>query len=219
MLTVIIPNTDEPTVIRLTYDNLRRELSSIDGSELLIAKSWEAGLQQAKGEFVCIVEPDCLVSSGYFSSNLSLFLKNDHFRKLAMIASCLGVDNWGNRIYNYKLDKVTSGNRKLSVSYWRIAPERKKKTHILYPAQVGFVPGAIFRRSALAEVAKEIGFKSKDLVELSTKISFHFWASNRRILVNPNTTYVSTDRSLENPPLFKPKVPNAAANLFKQEQL
>lgn len=219
MLSVIIPNTDEPTVVQLTYDNLRKELFSVDGSELIVADNWLAGLEKAQGDYISLVEPDCLVSGGYFSSNLGLFRKNAFYRKLAMVSSCVGVDNWGNRIYNYKLDKVVAGDEKLSVGYWHIAAERRKKGSGLYPIQIGFVPGAIFRKSALQKLVKQVDLQNRDLVALSTEISFNLWNSNRRIAINPNTTYVSTDRNIENPADFKFKVPDRAANIFTQEQI
>lgn len=185
MLSVIISNTAEPTVVQLTYDNLRRELLGVkDSTELIVADTWAAGLAQAKGDYVSFVEPDCLVSGGYYSSNLNLFKKNGHFRKLAMVASCVGVDNWGNRIYNYKLGEVSAGDEKLSVTYWRVQPERKKKAQGLYPVQIGYAPGAVFRRVAIEDVAKHVDLRDPNLVRLSTKICFYIWESNRRILVN-----------------------------------
>lgn len=220
MLSVIIKNTNEPNVVRLTYDNFCRDLLSVkDSTELIVADTWETGYAQSKGNFVSFVEPDCLVSSGFYSSNFSLFKKNDHYRKLAMVGSSVGVDDWGNRIYNYKLGQVTAGDDDLSVTYWRLQPERRKKGQGLYPVQVSFFPGAIFRRTAIDDIVREIGLKDDDLVRLSTKICFYLWGNNRRLLINPNTTYVTTDRRVENPGLWEPEVPDQATAIFAREQL
>lgn len=219
MLSVVIPNILEPTVVRLTYSNLQKELLNINGgAELIIADSWRAGIVESRGDYICLVEPDCLVSGGYFSSNLGLFKAHKHYRKLAMVSSCIGVADWDNRIYNYHLAMSSSGDSN-GVMYWRIAPERVKKGKGLYPVQVGFVPGAIIRRSVAVRLLKKINWANPDLVALSTELSFYLWSTNRRVLINPNTTYVSDDKTLENPAEFDPKIPRVAINVFDQEQL
>jgi hypothetical protein len=219
MISVILPNTDEPTVVQLTYENLSRELQSVIGSEIVVADSWAAGVAQCHGDYICLVEPDCLVSAGYFSSNLGLYRKHAHYRKLAMMASCFGVDSWKNRIFHYRLGQIIAGNEQLSTTYWTLMPQRKKYANTIYPVQVGFVPGAIFRRTALLGIMGRIDFGNPDLIDLSTKVSFHFWNTNRRIAINPNTTYVSTDRRLENPGVFDPKVPRKVGNIFEHEEI
>lgn len=220
MLSIIILNNDEPTVVELTYDNLRRELLSVAGAatEIIISDSWLQGIAQAKGDYICMVEADCLVSSGYFSSNLGLFKRMAQYRKLAMMASCVGIDNWGNRVYCYRLEEETKGTQENSVTYWRVAADRTKRANGLYNVQIGFMPGAIIRKTALREAVKHVDFTKLDTVQLSTQLSFYFWNTGRRVMMNPNTTYVSTDKTLENPPLFDPKVPANAANIFDQEQ-
>mgnify|MGYP003450299095 FL=1 len=103
MLSVVILDDGEPNVIKLTYENLHKETKQIQDSELIVAKDWFDALSVIKNKYVCLVEPDCLVSSGYFSSQMGLFKKNPYMRKLAMLSSATGVNNWANRVYGYKL--------------------------------------------------------------------------------------------------------------------
>lgn len=220
MLSVILPKTDEPTVVEMTRDNLKKELKSIPGIELLVVESWEEGIRQARNTYVCIVEPDCLVSAGYFQSNLNLFIKNNHYRKLAMVASCVGANNWGNRIINFHMAPVESQQGPYKVTSWYIRPDREKRSTTLYPVQVGFIPGAIIRRSAMADfLTKHKKFIHHDPVQMSTQVCFYFWNTNRRVHVNPNTTYVSTFEGLENPAAFNPKIPSRVASIFENEMI
>lgn len=204
MLSVILPRTDEPKVIQFTAECIQRELSVIRGAELLLVDSWEQGVKMAKNNYVSLVEPDCTISGGYYASNIGLFEKNSHFRKLAMVSSCLGVRNWGNRIYNYHVDMEPFDDKDESVQIrqYQVYPNREKVSTQLYPVQIGFVPGAVIRTGSLLGIMPKVKF-SKDLVKLSSDISFAFWASGRRVHSNPNTTYVSNAEGLENPKPFK----------------
>lgn len=217
MLSVIIPNNQEATVIHATLDNLHKELVGLPGGhEILLVDNWVYGVMQAKGNYICLVDADGLVSSSYFSSNMGLFKKQGFYRKLAMITSCVGVKNWGNRVYGYRL-----GRPEESVSSWRVVPERQKRSNGLYPIQIGFIPGAIIRRSVFDEqFMKTLKRLQHDPpVILSTRLSFYLWDTGHRILVNPNTTYASTNGQLEQLPRFNPKVPDNAAATFAREDI
>lgn len=211
MLSVILPRTDEPSVVQLTQENLQRELSTVKGAELLLVDRWEEGVARSKNDFLCFVEPDCLVSSGYFSSNLGLFLKNSYFRKLAMVSSCVGLNNWGNRIYGYEIDGVWSEEENnVRTKNKFIVPAKEKKSNSLFSIQSGFFPGSVIRKSAAGSALKEFkSFQTRNLVQLSTDLSFYFWNTGRYVQVNPNTTYISTAEYLANPPQFKWKLDKA----------
>jgi hypothetical protein len=232
MITVVIRRNAEPTVIQLTQEDMMRQLSAINGAEMLLEDSWTEGLRKVRTPYVCLVEADCTLSPGYLASNVGLMKKTDGLfgkgggtKKLSMISSCLGVKTFNNRIYNYRyqqIEKVGEGSidgKKWSLKRWAIQPHREKRDMKLYNVQVGFVPGAVIRMSALGKDIDTLPWDTKNLVELSTAVSFHFWGSNRRIEVNPNTTYVSSETYLEEPPLFKVNIPDKVANLFSREGL
>lgn len=232
MISVIIKRTDEPKVIQMTQSDLVRQLGAINGAEIILEDTWTEGLKKVRTPYVSLVEPDCVFSAGYYASNVGLIVKahekaqgkaghsmgSGGFQKLAMITSCLGVRDFGNRIYSYELDKVKEGEiNDVKLKGWHIVPTRTKLNMKLYSVQVGFVPGAVIRMSAIKDIIEDELWDGVDLVQLSTALSFYLWDTGRRIQVNPNTTYVSSDKNLEKPPLFDTKVPARVANIFHQQ--
>lgn len=220
MLSIILPRWEEKTVVDYTKELIAKELSALPDAEIIVADSWSKGLDKAKCDFVCLIEPDCLVSSGYFTSNYNLFKKNSQFRKLAMVTSSVGLNNWGNRIFGYTLEQVQYGDGKKGISTkdWEIQPTREKKSSSLFPIQVGFLPGAIIRKSAMQDILSHVqNIDNQDLAKLSIDASFYLWGSGRRVHVNPNTTYVSTDKLIASPAQFNYELPDTAQAIFTQE--
>lgn len=218
MLTVVIPRTDETKVVHLTQENCQRELRTLPGSEILIEDSWWEGARKARNKFICMVEPDCVMSSGYFASMVGLFRKNESYHKLAMMSAAVGLNNFADRVFSYELGQVDFGSNELKLHEWHILPSREKRSTSPYPVQVGFLPGAIVRRSSLMTALDDVK-PSRDVVEFSTRLSFYFWDTNRRVSVNPNATYVSTDGNLDGPSRFKPEASTKVRNLFEGEQI
>lgn len=188
MLSVVIKDNGEKSVVNLTYQNLWRELKDIPGVELMVNKNWFDAIQNVKNGYVCFVESDCLVNSGYFSSQMGLLKKDSMFRKIAMLSSSTGVNNWANKFYGYSLgSNYTDG----------VLPVLNKKSTAVYPVQIGYVPGAILRMTMLKEALLKLNWLSPpdDLVKLSSELSIAFWrqGDGNRVHLNPNTTYVTTE--------------------------
>jgi hypothetical protein len=233
MLTVVVKRTEEPKVIQLTQKDLAKQLWSINGAEVLLEDSWNEGLRKVRTPYVCLVEADCTLSANYFMANYGIMENTNSIHgggntKVAMISSCLGVRDFGNRIYNFALDKVyvPLGTKEtvdiedeIQVKEWHIQPVRDKLSLKTYPVQVGFVPGAIMRMTSIRDLIDDSVWDYTDLVRLSTAISFYLWDTNRRLILNSNTTYVSTNKHMEEPPLFDVHVPDKVANIFKQEMI
>jgi hypothetical protein len=192
MLTVIILDNGEPNVIQMTFENLWRELKDIPDSDLLIEENWFDGLKRNKNKYVCFVEPDCLVNSGYFLSQVSLLQKDPYFRKLAMLSGVTGVTNWANRFFGYRLDTLNNN---------RVTPNHVKVSNAVYPVQIGYVPGSIIRVAMLKKLL-EVGTVpgvaniGTDLTKLSMVMSLGFWrqGDGNRVHINPNATYVTTEK-------------------------
>lgn len=214
MLSVIIRDDGEPNVIKLTYENLFKELKAVPESELLVADEWLVALDKVKNDYVCFVEADCLVSSGYFASQIGLFKKNTYMRKLAMMSSAVGINNWANRIYGFKL-----GNRYVE----GIVPVREQSSKGIYPIQMGYLPGSIIRTNMLRNALKSARItktKDLDLVGLSAVISLEFWqqGDGNRVHINPNTTYVTTEDYVSD--ICKSSVdPGDLAEMFDKESI
>lgn len=186
MLSVILPRTAEPTVIQMTQEALQRELESVNGSELLVVDSWGEGISKCRTDFICLVEADCLVSSGYFASLMGLFKKNPSYRQLGIMSSSTGINNWGNRVFGYTLGAKEQDG---------VIPSKEKKSSSPYFVGITFIPGAVMRMSTLTRVLKDFPFESyqSDLVYFSTMLSLEFLRKGSRISLNPNTTYVTTE--------------------------
>lgn len=190
MITVVIKDNGEEKVTQFTYENLWRELKDIPGAQLLIEKDWFGPVYKPSiNKYICFVEADCLVSSGYFHSQVGLLKKDAYFRKLAMLSSTTGVNNWANRFYGYCIDKRNPQ---------RVVPIREKRTSSVDSVQIGYVPGSIIRVSMLKQVLPKIqsaNAEKIDLVLFSTEVSLAFWRTGdgNRVHINPNATYVTTE--------------------------
>lgn len=224
MLTIILKRSDVPKVIQLTQENIMKELSQVIGSEMLLEDSWNQGIQKVRTPYFCLLEPDCIVSSGYFSSNYGLMRKASYLPKgggavkLAMIASCLGVETFADRIYNFKIERGSwYGNDAVRVRQYEVLPNRDKNHSSLYEAQIGFVPGAIIRKSSIQKA--DVNWDDRNMVRLSYELSAWFWTTNRRIQINPNTTYVSTQKTLRKPTPFLLKSYEGLESLYAREGL
>lgn len=210
MVTVIIRDNGEPNVIKLTYENLWRELKSIPDAELRVQTSWLDGLQEVKTKFVCFVEADCLVSSGYFDSLAGYIKKNPQMGKLAILSSSTAVDNWAVRFYGYRL-----GN---NYSDGVIPTKDKKNTKApFYTIPIAYIPGAFLRLNLLRQIIDEVKpVNTEDLVYMSNQLSLGAWRKNWMVYIAPSSTYVTTDKSVNDIGRFDPK-PGDLVQKFAKE--
>lgn len=226
MLTIVIKRNDEPTVIHLTQHTIMKELTMIADAEMILADSWTEGLKKVRTPYVCLVEADCTLSSSYLTSNYGLMKKKSYgpgtlgggANRTAMLASCLGIKKFDNRIYNYRVELTKSSDWSKMKSY-QVRPYREKNNMKCYPVQIGFLPGAILRYSSIKQSIDKIKWDQPNLVKLSADLSFWLWDTNRRVELNPNTTYVSNQEYLEDPPQYHVVVPDKVKNIFHQEAL
>lgn len=217
MITVAIKDNGEPKVVQMTYENLFKELKDIPGSDLCVVDDWFDAIPRAsrhKNNFICFVEADCLVNSGYFTSMMGLFKKNPYFRKLGMLASGVGVNNWANKFYGYSIGSVYSDG---------VIPNREKKSNSVYPVQIGFVPGAIIRVNMLDKALRDLKAvkgMQEDLVLFSTRVSFAIWqqGDGNRVHLSPGTTYVSTEDYINDIAHFDPHA-GKLVEKFKKESI
>lgn len=199
MVTVIVKRTDVPNVIQLTQELIMKELSQLNGSEMLLEDSWSDGLKKVRTPYVCLVEPDCTPSEGFIVSSLRKIHPNikgklgrgaggGGYTKLAMLTPSLGIKVFTNIIYGYEL-QVNDGQVK-------VVPSRLRKSTVPFHVQIGFVPGALLRYSSVKEVLDKFDWDGNP-VQLSTELSLHLWDTNRRIQLNPVVEYVSTSSGLD----------------------
>lgn len=202
MVSVIIKDNGEKNVIQLTYENLWRELKNIPGSELFVAEDWLESLDIVNNKYVCFVEADCLVSSGYFDSQIGLFTKDSYSDKIAVLSSATAVSQWHNKIYGYTMG--------LGNNFQGFLPVREMKSRRPYPIEIAYIPGSLIRVKMLKRLLKEriIDDSQKDdLLYLCSFLSLGFWSQSVgkgtaagstgcRVHINPNATYVTTEQSV-----------------------
>lgn len=217
LITVVIRDNGEPNVIKLTYENLWKELKNIPGADLLVAKNWFDALSMIKTTYVCFVESDCLVNSGYFSSQLGLIKKNPMFRKLSMLTSSTCVNDWAVRFFGYTLGNDYSSG---------ITPIKDKKSNQLHPVQIGYVPGAVIRTGMLKKALdkNKPNGQWENLVYMSAKLSLAFWSQGdgNPVFINPNASYVTTEDYVNDisPAIVDKGVDlSGLANKFKNESI
>lgn len=190
MITLIIKDGGEPSVIRLTYQNLYNETKDIDGAKIVVHEDWTKALDRVDTKYVCLVEPDCLVSSGYFSSLLGYLKKNaPELNKFAVLSSTTAVNNWAVRFYGYNLGNEFSD---------KVVPNRVKKSTKLpfYTLQIAYIPGAIIKTEFLKQILRETTLPNRwydDLVYFSTQLSLGFWKHSWMVYLAPSPTYVTTE--------------------------
>lgn len=226
MLTVIIKRNSNPDDAQMVLKSVMGDMWAIKDSDILIEDSWREGIKKVHTPFMMLLEADCVLSGGYIGSNFGLMRQDSHndlkgtggYLKRAMLASCVGYEDFANRIYNYELHKIEEG-ADIRIRYWGIDLSREKRSTTPYAVQVGFVPGAIIRKSSLNELSKNFNWDDPNIIRMSTRLSFHFWDTGRRIQVNPNTTYVSNSTQVIEPAQFKFDRYDRAFNLFAKERI
>lgn len=115
---------------------------------------------EAKGQFVCMVEPTAKYSPGYFFRNMYVFLSQPKFKKLAMVAPA--VEDTRNKIYGYK---YTNG----------VTPVKRPVSSSVHSVQGAPIDGAIIRASSIR------GDLNSFCIDL--------WERGMRVQLNPDTTY------------------------------
>ena len=193
MLTCILKNDGEDSVVQMTYENMWHQLKDIPGAELIVSEGWFDYLPKVKNNYICLLEADCLISEGYFTKQLKEFRTNPG-RKISMLTAHTCVKWWENGFYGYYIDYKFANY---------VVPNSKKKSSSAYPVEVGFMPGAIIRVAMLKDILKGIE-STDDLVLLSTQLSLAFWRqgadntskkiqNGNPVYVNPNVDYVTTE--------------------------
>lgn len=211
MVSVVILDGGEPNVIQLTFENLYSELKDIYGAELLVRDKW-FDLDGINNRCVCFVEPDCLVSKGYFKSLLTDFKGRGGFSQVtAVMSGATAVNYWDNKIYGYKVGAEIQG----------ILPNREKKSTSHFPVQVAYIPGAIMRTSMLRTALEELNPNnlSADLVYMSSELSLEFWRKGYRVNLNPRATYLTTEDYVNDIGDFGIPASQNLVTMFKRESI
>lgn len=190
MITILLKNNGEPRVNELTYELLWKELKHIPGAKIEVVSDWLKAVPKVSNNYVCFVEPDCLVSSGYFDSLIGHMNKNpQQLNKLGVLSSATGVNHWAVKFYGFRIGNEHSTG---------VIPNKDRKDNKLpfYTMQVAYIPGSLIRTSFLNKVLADFNPPKNvmdDLVLFSTLLSLAFWKRNWQVYIAPNSTYVTTE--------------------------
>lgn len=162
----------------LTYEWARKQLKGFS-HEVILAPDWKTGYEMAKGDFICFLEDDCVLSDNYFKKLFSVFGKNTLYRKLSMVCPAVGLNSWESRSYGYLLSPSS------------VLPSFVRSSGSFYMIQIAYIPGSIIRRSAMGN--KLIDINDENLLFDSANLSIFLWSNGGRIGIEPQVTYVSTN--------------------------
>jgi hypothetical protein len=177
ILSVIIPKSQEA---ELTFEMAQHELKGIE-HEILVSENWITGLKKARGEYVCFLEKDCLLTPRYFAKLLENFENKPSFRKLALVAPTTGVNSYENKIYGLK---ITPND---------IYPSFIPSSSSSYLVQAAYFPGSIIRRATIGDFIP----LEESIILNSVNLSLWLWHTGQRVMIDPKTLYISTDETLD----------------------
>lgn len=187
--------------------SLQSELRGED-YEIITAPTWNDGLDVAAGEYVCFVEPEAHFSDNFFHDLLDVFLEQPSFRKLAFVAPSGSKPSWMStkRVYGYKITDST------------IVPSFAKSSIAPYSIQIGYLPGAIIRKSILGNLDDV----QKDPIMGSVRMCLKFWANGLRCLIDPRAVYTVPVTPIELGIYIKDGLPEdieELVNMFERESI
>lgn len=158
--------------------------------------------KDAKSEFITFVPPGHQVSDGYFNELLSVFSDRPLFRKLSMVSPSIDI----------KGESPVFG---WLVSPTSIMPSRIRSSSEPYAVQIGYLPGAIIKKTALERL--QPNFSTADL-DNSINISLELWDSGLRCFIHPKVA-IEGERRLGLPIKYQPQVDEKVKKIWKREMV
>lgn len=182
MLDIII-SQDAP---QLTKTTLKLALEGLRGINVIEAPSLKEGLPQTRAEFVSFVG-EGLLDSKHFKDNLQVFLDQPKFKKLAMVSTAVANRSLEDKCFGFTLEPTG------------LVPVDHKSSSLPYALQIGYLPGAILRRSSVEHVAQ---YLTGNAMQDSYQASIDFWLTGKMCYINPAITYVDLMFGHEEPVRF-----------------
>lgn len=206
MLSVVIPKNGHSTL----YTELvsKHALEGMD-HEVIVAPSWLEGMMQSRGEFICFLDEHCDFPINYFKNNLHIFNSQPLFKKLAMISPAVDVET-NHHIYGYILS--LEGIEPV------LAPSRIKTSSEPYKAQIGYLPGAMVRRSSI----RRFNISNHRPIASSVNVSLDIWQNGSMVYINPQAIYrPKAEERIDIPVRLKglPKHIEATQVLWRQQMV
>ena len=195
ILTVVFPHLQKPQ-----WESIDEEFKDVE-YEIIIQKDIQKAVEEAKGRFILFLEEDCAFKKGELLESLNIFLDNQSYRKLAMVASAVDFDSLDEQV------RFSADDGKLS--YSPVSGDSR------YPVQIGYLYGSIIRTSAIKNIV--LG-KRKDTIYRSIQLSDFFWSTGLRIEMNPLSVYFAPAEENHIPSdIYKFKTSSPALKVWDKE--
>jgi hypothetical protein len=158
--------------------------------------SWK----DAQSEFISFVPPGQRFTQEYFNQLLNVFSDRPLFRKLSMVSPTIEIKGESS-VYGWLLSPTS------------IIPSRIKSSLEPYAIQIGYLPGAIIKKTALERLQPR--FKLADLHN-SIDLSLELWDSGLRCYIHPKVAIKGEHRhglAIS----YKPEVREEVQKIWKRE--
>lgn len=194
ILSVVVPKLQ-----KAQWERIEEEFKYID-YELIVHKDPIKALELLSGRFVLFLEEDSAFLKGQLANSLDIFRYNQSYRKLAMVASAIDVDDIAYPVglaYDEKVELTT------------VSGEDQ------YPISIGYIYGSIMRTTAYRNAV--ISHK-KDPLYRSVQLSDFFWSNGLRIEMNPKSIYYAPpETKLSAEDTYKIKSTSEAVKVWNKE--
>lgn len=161
-------------------------------------ESWK----DAKTEYISFVPPGKQFTEQYFDQLLSVFSDKPLFRKLSMVSPSVEIKDESS-VYGWLVSPTS------------VLPSRIKSSTEPYAIQIGFLPGAIIKKTALERLQPQ--FTSADLNN-SINISLCLWDSGLRCYIHPRVT-IEGERRHGLPINYQPEVDERVRKIWQREMI
>lgn len=156
--------------------------------------------RDAQTEFISFVPTGQHFTEDYFSQLLSVFSDRPLFRKLSMVSPSVQIEG-ESPVFGWLLSPTS------------IIPSRIKSSIEPYAVQIGYVPGAIIKKTALERLQPV--FKVADLHN-SINLSLDLWDAGLRCYINPKVS-INGERHHGLAINYHPEVREEIQKIWKRE--
>lgn len=158
--------------------------------------------KDAQSEYISFVPQNHNLPEKYFEQLLDVFSDRPLFRKLSMVSPSLEI-NGESPVFGWLVSTTST------------LPSRIKSSSEPYAAQIGYLPGAIIKKSALERLQHE--FTGAALLD-SINLSAQLWNAGHRIFVHPKL-FMPGFHEQGLPLHYRPELDEKVTKIWKREMV
>jgi hypothetical protein len=158
--------------------------------------------RNASSEFITFVPPGHTISEGYFDELVSVFTDRPLFRKLSMVSPSIDIEG-ESPVFGWMVSQTS------------ILPSRIRSSTEPYAVQIGYLPGAVIKKTALERLQPQ--FTNAD-VDNSINLSLDLWDSGLRCFIHPKIAIQGEHRH-GIPFNYQPVIDEKVKKIWKREMV